>query len=226
MFDMPIVNPSAASPPTVALIHGLGRTSRSLRKLGHALQSEGFRVCYIDYPSQKYAIDALTREHVLPQLRRCQSAPDEPLYFVTHSLGGIVLRQLHRLEPNLPIARAVMLAPPNQGSELVDAMGNWKLFQWINGPAGTELSTDAASTPNQLGPVRFELGVIAGSKNYNPLFAGQFSRAHDGKVAVESTKVEGMRAHSVVPVTHTFIMRNAKVIQQTLRFLREGRFEQ
>jgi triacylglycerol lipase len=224
MFEMSPAMESE-SKPVVALIHGLGRTSRSLRKLGKALQNQGFQVCYIDYPSQKHRIEVLAREHVLPQLQKCQSAARQPIYFVTHSLGGIVLRQLHQLRPDFPIARAVMLAPPNHGSELVDTMGTWALFRWINGPAGLQLSTDPQSAPNQLGPVGFELGVIAGSKNYNPLFATQFGRAHDGKVAVESTKVEGMRAHRVEPVTHTFIMNNPIVIQQTVLFLQHGRFD-
>ena len=48
--------------------------------------------------------------------------------------------------------------------------------------------------------------------------------ADDGKVSIARTKVEGMRDHLVVHVSHPFIMKNQQVIAQTIQFLREGRF--
>ena len=119
-----------------------------------------------------------------------------------------------------------MLAPPNGGSEVVDRIGHWRLFGWLNGPAGRELGTGPGSLPNRLGPVRFPLGVIAGDRSINwinSLFL--LPGRDDGKVTVARTRVDGMADHLVIHATHPMIMRHPEVIRQTLHFIREGRFD-
>ena len=95
----------------------------------------------------------------------------------------------------------------------------------MNGPAGGEMGTDADSTPNTLGPVNFECGIIAGDRSINWINSlAMIDGKDDGKVSVENTKVDGMKEHLVVHTTHTFMMRNNKVIEATLRFLQNGTF--
>lgn len=118
-----------------------------------------------------------------------------------------------------------MLSPPNQGSEVVDKLGHWAAFKWLNGPAGQQLGTSASSVPNQLGPVDFELGILTGCRSVNLLLSTLFSGPNDGKVAVEKAKVAGMSAFKVVPATHPFIMRNRSVMRFTSCFLRNGVWE-
>src|SRR5690606_1773141 len=121
---------------------------------------------------------------------RCIGDSPEAVNFVTHSMGGIILRKLRVLAPELRIGRAVMLGPPNQGSELVDNMKSWVLFGWVNGPAGQQLGTDPDSVPNTLGPADFDLGIIAGDQPSFEPFKGYIDAASDGKVSVESTKLD------------------------------------
>lgn len=217
--------PAAGNHPApVVLLHGLARTSASMQRMARQLDSAGFGVCNIDYPSRHHPIDVLAREHVLPAIRECQRQPTQPIHFVTHSLGGIITRELHA-RGHLPnIGRVVMLGPPNQGSEVVDKLREWRLFRALNGPAGDQLGTDAQAWPRHLGPVGFELGVIAGRWSVNPLLSMLIPGTDDGKVAVRNTQVDGMRDFLVLPVTHPLMMRNRKVIHQTIHFLRHGRF--
>src|SRR6185436_4989125 len=98
------------------------------------------------------------------------------------------------------------------------------LFKFANGPAGQELGTDAQSVPNTLGPVAFELGVIAGDRSINWINSLMIPGSDDGKVSVENTKVAGMSDHLVLHATHPMMMRNSAVIGACLGFLKTGSF--
>ncbi len=118
-----------------------------------------------------------------------------------------------------------MLGPPNKGSEVVDKMGNVPGFDFINGKAGMQLVTDSSSVPNTLGEAEFDVGIIAGTRSVNLILSYLIPGQDDGKVSVESTKLKGMSDHTVMPVTHTFMMNNKKVIAQTLHYLKNGKFK-
>lgn len=218
-------HPPGAPVDYAVLLHGLGRTSRSMRALARAL-SQRFRAVNVDYPSRKYPIERLA-EHVGNRIH--QRCPDEPgenrkIHFVTHSLGGIVLRYYLK-ENQLPnLGRVVMLSPPNQGSELVDILRDNILFRIATGPAGQQLGAEPSSIPNVLGPVGFEVGIIAGNKSLNPIFSRLIPGADDGRVSVTRSKVGGMTDFLVVPRHHTLIMNSSQVIEQVIYFLKNGEF--
>lgn len=206
------------------MLHGLVRSSDSMNKVSQALNTSGYDVCNVQYPSRKYSVVELAQDFVYPAIQKCFEHTDEPLNFVTHSMGGIVVRQLATLT-DLKLGRVVMLSPPNHGSELVDKLKGIPFFKLINGEAGLSLSTEATSVPNSLGRVMFETGIIVGNKSFNPIYSALIPGEDDGKVSVESAKVTGMKDFLIVPYSHSFIMNKDDVIQETISFLKHGQFQ-
>ncbi len=219
-----LLSPLASAADCVILLHGLARTSASLNRIESALVTEGYIVANIDYPSRDGVISVLAPLAVDAGLDRCREQAAERINFVTHSKGGILVRFYFAGHEIREMHRDVMLAPPNQGSKLVDVYRHVPGYNLLNGPAGLQLGTDAESVPLALGPVEFDLGVIAGNRTINVILSQFLDNPDDGKVSVASTRVEGMCGFIEMPVTHALIMRNREVIDQVLHYLAEGEF--
>jgi len=207
----------------VILLHGLARTRSSMAVMEKALSREGYTVVNMAYPSRKFGIEKLANDTISQALTQCQSVFPRRIHFVTHSLGGILVRQYLSTKPIQNLGRVVMLSPPNKGSQVVDKMGHLPGFYWLYGPAGQQLGTDGI--PSRLGAVHFELGVITGNKTINFILSLLIPGEDDGKVSIDSAKVEGMSDFLVLPHSHPFIMKCDDVVHQTNYFLQHGRFE-
>ena len=209
---------------TVIVVHGLGRTSASMAILVSRLENAGFRVVNFGYPSRSEPIEALV-ERLDSEVGQCCNSEAETVHFVTHSMGGVLVRSYLSQRPEAHQGRVVMLSPPSQGSEIIDAFSDSDLLQSILGPAALLLGTDSAGIANQLEPVRFSLGVITGSRSLDPVGSWLIPGPDDGKVSVDRAAVEGAVDFMVLPATHTFIMNRSDVAEQVVHFLRHGRFQ-
>ena len=209
----------------VILLHGLGRSAASMAPLADDLASQGYRVFNIDYPSTEAPVEALTDAYLRPAAEKCRQADCRVIHMVAHSLGAIMARHYLQVRQLPEGSRVVMLSPPNQGSEVVDVLGPYFFYRWLMGPAGQQLGTAPDSLPNRLRAVDVPIGVITGSYSWNLILSTMIPGPDDGKVSIESAKLEGMTDFIVLPVTHTFIMQNEEVMSQTAYFLENGRFD-
>jgi len=208
----------------VILLHGLGRTKRSMRKLGRRLQNAGYHTVNCGYPSTAKSIERIAGEHLAKVVAQCSEAGFEEIHFVTHSLGGIIVRQYLQSHTVPTGSRMVMLAPPNQGSEVVDLLRKVPVYRLVMGPAAQQIGTEPESLPNRLMPANIETGIMTGTRGLVPFSARIFNGPNDGKVSVERAQLAGMRDFLVVPAGHAFIMRNPAVLEQVVHFLRYGKF--
>jgi len=214
---------SAEPPETVILLHGLGRTRWSLWRVEQTLRRDGYYVINLTYPSREQSVEKLAQDFLAPLIAAQDAAPR--LHFVTHSLGGIILRCYLRDHAVANLGRVVMLAPPNAGSELTDRLQSTWLYRTVNGPAGQQLGT--AGLPAALGPwpgSAGQLGIIAGDRSLNPLFSLWLPGPSDGKVTVARARLEGMTDFLTVHSSHTWLAWRREVSSQVEAFLRSGRF--
>ena len=234
----PIQNPESKiqnpiAPDLAIVLHGLNVTHHTMLRLARALERDGYRVVNRTYPSRTMPLDQIATEW-LPRLLAGHDAPSAPrLHFVTHSMGGIIVRLwLQRNPVPKNLGRIVMITPPNQGSEIPDHFRNTpfmrSLFRRVASPNAARLGTDATSVPVQLShtglPPAVDLGIIAGNRPLNPLFLPWFKGESDGTVSVASTRLPGMRDHIIMPHSHTGILARSATAAQVLHFLRNGKF--
>jgi pimeloyl-ACP methyl ester carboxylesterase len=213
-------------PPTVVLLHGLGRTRRSMAGLARHLERAGYATWSPGYPSRRDSIARIAADVVA---RARSELGDRPVVGVTHSLGGIVARQIG---PALDSRGLVMLAPPNQGSQVAAALARQPWFRWIVGPAGGELGATEAALDWPAPPAPF--AVIAGTGGASignaPSWMIRALRLlppgapNDGTLAVAETTLPEMRAYAEVPAGHTSLMNHPRTRALVVRFLAHGDF--
>ncbi len=217
--------PASAAKECVVLLHGLARSHHSMDQIEEALLAYEYDVWSESYASREKSVQWLAEDTVSKGVAYCLENQASQIHLVSHSLGGLLIR-VYLQEHSIPNqGRIVMLAPPNHGSEVADVLMDNKLYEWTMGPAGQELGTGADGIANQLDPIPGEIGIIAGNSTSDPWFSPLIPGPDDGKVSVESARLDEMKEFWVTDVGHTFIMRNDRVIEQIVNFLRDGEFK-
>ena len=196
-----------------------------LRRMEKAIQRAGFATLNLDYQSRKKPLDQLA-DDIHPAIAAFAAAHDGPTHFVTHSMGGLLARvYIARYRPS-HLGRVVMLGTPNGGSEIADRLKDVGLYRTYFGPAGLQLVTTKDATLAALPPLDYEVGIIAGSRFLDPISALLvLPRPNDGRVSVESCKLDDMADHTTVRASHMGLLVHPTSIRQTIAFLRDGHFE-
>ncbi len=201
---------------TVVLLHGLGRSRLSLLPLQRHVQAAGFQTLNFPYAPTLHRFDTIVNEFHDFLVSKVTTSR---YHLVGHSLGNIIIRARFRFDYPTTLARIVMLAPPNQPPALAAKLKRFPPFRLWAGDSGQKLGSATFYADLPVPDVPF--GVIAGSKGQRLTF----KEPNDGIVTVESTRLEGMADHRVLPHTHTFMMNSPAVARETIHFLRHGIFD-
>lgn len=206
----------------VIVLHGLLRAKESMNRMEKALAAEGYEVVNVNYPSYfgKVERHADQLDRIVQDLNYATR-----IHFVTHSMGGIVVRAWLLNHEDQRIGRAVMIAPPSNGSGMADLLDKVKILRPVFGPAAKQLRTaENGGMTAAYGQPKMDVGVIAGGRDtrrgYNRLLKGD----NDFVVEVDNAKLDGSKDFLLVEHSHTFIMAKKKVIEETVNFLKTGCF--
>ncbi|KPV41258.1 hypothetical protein AN478_04060 [Thiohalorhabdus denitrificans] len=187
--------------------------------LARRLRRAGFPTHRFGYPTRH----ATVADHAerLDAWLAARFTPGEPLGFVGHSLGGVVLRALAERRPEwFAEGRTVMLGTPNQGSAGAAFIAQWGPGRWWLGVAGRELRAGAdLSWPVPPG----EVAVLAGARS-RWWTRWLLEEPNDGLVTVAEACLPGAELRTL-PAGHTGMIFNRRVAEATAHFLAEGRLD-
>lgn len=209
--------------PPVVLLHGLWRGWRAMEPLARALADAGFPTLNLPYPSARLPIPTLVAR---VRAEVAKIAGGGPVHFITHSLGGILVRSL-MAEAGLPwqTGRIVMLAPPNCGSEIVDWASKHRLTRQLLGPAGRSLGSGGVPAALPPLPAGAEVAVVMGRKPTIPFFSGLLDTDNDGIVSASRGRIDGLCGFTVIDADHTFIQMHPLAIRLSVEFLKSGEWQ-
>ncbi|MCP5535606.1 MAG: alpha/beta hydrolase [Akkermansiaceae bacterium] len=207
-----------ADADAVILLHGLWRSLWAMEPMAKYLNDHGYHTINVPYPSFRKPMEELTG--IIHDAMTLHGG-DRRIHFVTHSLGGVLARRLLRLLPPGQAGRVVMLAPPHQGSEIIDWVAQFKPLAMSLGPAGMQLGSGKIDAPAL--PEAVDSAVIMGTQSAIPFFRKLLDQENDGIVSVERGKIDGMKEFQVLDADHTFIASDPRVMEMTLKFLRDGK---
>lgn len=204
----------------VILIHGLLQSSKCMADMAVHFERAGYTTVEFDYPSTQVSIPEAAR--YLDKVIQSLDGIDE-INFVTHSMGGLVVRAYSMDFQDARIKRMVMLGTPNQGAELADIVHQYWFLRTAAGPGARQLGTRGDGLIPKLPLPKCEFAVIAGCRGtpvgWNPLIRGD----DDGTVTVESTKLPGAADFVTVCAFHSRLLWEEESISHTVNFIKEGR---
>ncbi len=212
----------------IILLHGLGRSPRSMLKIEYALKKQGYRVLNVGYNAIKGDFEQILNK-LLKKIEPWVN-PKATVHFVGHSFGGILIRGILAKKYDWRYGRCVMLGSPNKGTSIASYVISHGLLKHLTPNVTHQLVPDSDLIQNLPEP-DIETGIIAGSKRYNPLIPVSWfyktatnNAPGDGVVELSNTQCRNMSDFIVLPLHHSFMMWDSQLIEQTIHFLKNATF--
>jgi pimeloyl-ACP methyl ester carboxylesterase len=218
------LSPVISNKQCVVLVHGLWRSGVAMNSIADDLNEFDYQTVSISYPSTSMSIPEIAERYLPPAIDECKQGGAEQIHLVSHSMGGIVVRQ-YLQNNHLPSgSKVVMLSPPNQGSELSEKFGNEGWYQQIVGPAGASLTKKESGIISTLRTIEEPVGIIAAYRNWSVWPSTWLPEPNDGTVSVASMMLDEMDDFVLINSGHAMIRFNDASQEQIRYFLSKGEF--
>jgi pimeloyl-ACP methyl ester carboxylesterase len=218
------VNEADLKTDAVILVHGLWTPAAIFMLHGRWLQQGGYRVLHFGYPSVRgtLAQNALRLKRFIAA--RIPAGSPGAIHLVGHSLGGLVILDLLRHEPDSRLRRAVLLGTPCVDSHTARTLAGVtglptllgrSISEWLSRPPGAAVAS----------PPGIEIGVLAGTRSVGlGRIVPGLPRPNDGVVALAETRLADAADSISLRVAHSEMLASRRCAAQVAAFLATGRF--
>ncbi len=207
----------------IFLIHGINSSPKDFKKMETAFKSYDYKVINFGYHSKVYTVNQIADNFLKRKI--ASVSQNDTINFITHSLGAIVLRAYLRDNKPKNIGKIVMIAPPNQGSEVANFFKDFFLYKIFYHKSGASLSYNGIKKLALPNCDNYFCGIIAGTHTQLPFFSIFIKGEDDGKISVERTKLKGMKDFITLPYPHDTILKKQETIIQCKEFIKNGKFK-
>ncbi len=201
----------------VVLVHGLWYGRPSMLPLAARLRRRGWDCALFGYSS----VFGRPADNVARLAEWAEKIDGDPLHFVGHSLGGLlILKMLTDSGGALPGGRVVLLGSPLNGSAVARRMARVRALKLWVGQAEALLDQGVEELPEGR-----KVAAIAGTSSLGAgRLIARLEKPHDGTVTVAETRVPGLADHTDLPVSHTGLVFSRAVAHAVVSFLHHGQF--
>ena len=209
----------------VILIHGFNKDRSDMRTLDRYLTSKGYFCQSVNLPTTYGTIEECSKllKNELDELTI--KVDYHKIHFVGHIMGGLIIMDILKKVSIPSVGRCVFIATPMKGTPLADLVDRYfpplmKIFKSLG-----DLRTNRMASSSEDDRAYPELGVIAGNR-CNLLLGKLLKQDNDGRVEVNSTKVELIKDFIVKPYGHKEIHHKKNTAELVHNFLTIGNFIQ
>jgi esterase/lipase len=208
----------------VVILHGFGKTNKSMSKIAAFLSEHDYQVINITYPSIKQDITSITEKHIKPLIKPYFQKPNK-VHFVGYSMGGVITRHIIESNKIENIGNVVLIASPIQGSDLSSIIIKNDFLRWVFGPAVRDIATQSSIIKSLNSKPHYPVGIITASKSHNPITSLFLLKGpNDGTVTLASTKIYNANDNVMIDANHNSILYLKETQIQILSFLKNKRF--
>lgn len=206
--------------PHIVLVHGLGRSQADMFLLRPRLRKllPHCSIHTFGYPSRRLGITDIAKR--LGDFIS-ERAGSEPVSFIGHSLGGLIVRTLDAQDLcSAPLHRLVTLGTPHQGAAIARFLCGYTVARRFFGSVLEEI----ARFDGSLAPRSLEVGCVLGGTGTRIGFYPFAGEDNDGLVLASEALLTQAVDSVTIPVLHALFPFSSYATRLSASFLAHGTF--
>ncbi len=207
------------------LVHGYNKNKNDMMILSDNLEKLNHKCFLVDLSLtfKEIEYNSVIFEKNFERISR-DIGKDKQINLIGHSTGGIIIRKFLVDTKYIDnIDKCVLIATPNNGSELADIVSKHlsygtKIFKTL-----VSINSSSVKMIEKIKHDRIKIGAIAGNKN-NLLLGNLMNEENDGRVKVNSVFYDGLDDFIILPYGHKEIHYKWDTAKLVDKFIMDGKF--